>query len=233
MILVIGTSKGGEGKSTIATNVTSMLARRKREVILVDADPQASSYIWAQRRQELLSQEQFENHPQVDCIVLTGKIRDQLARLQTKYQYVVVDTQGRESLELVSSALVANIILMPFTIGYFSAWALKSMTEIVDNARVINENLQVFAVVNKASTNVNIHDRAELQGILNDDPTLAPLKAKLLQTVIYERRIYRTATGYGLAVEEMPMKLAKERTIKEKAHTEMLGLYKEVIDGHE
>ena len=233
MILVVGTSKGGEGKSTIATNLAAMLALRKQEVILVDADPQASSYTWAQRRQERLTQEPNEKLSQVDCVRLSGKIRDQLARLQTKYHYIIVDTQGRDSFELVSSTMVADIVLMPFTIGYFNSWALSAMSEIVDNARVINEDLQVFAVVNKASTNVNINDRAELQQILNENPELAPLKAKLLQTVIFERRIYRTATGYGLAVEEMPVQVARERSVRGKALSEMLALYQEVIDGSE
>ena len=41
MILLIGGEKGGTGKSTIATNLAVQLALDGKDVMLLDADPQA------------------------------------------------------------------------------------------------------------------------------------------------------------------------------------------------
>ena len=224
MIVVIGTSKGGEGKSTIATNLAAMLATRGKEVLLVDADPQASSYTWTQARDL-----EHPNLPRVSSVCLQGKIRDKLLQQREKYDYLIVDTQGRESAELTSACLVADILIMPFSVGFFNVWALESMANMVDRARLVNENLQVYALVNKASTNSKVTDHKETETILEQTPEVQPLQAKLLNTVLYERRIYRYASGMGLAVEEMPeTKEYKEAKIK--AAAELQNLYGEIFE---
>ena len=53
-ILVAG-SKGGVGKTTIATHLAAHAALQGRRTVIADADPQGSSTRWAQRRSELES----------------------------------------------------------------------------------------------------------------------------------------------------------------------------------
>ena len=50
MIILIGSQKGGCGKSTIAVNIAAALALQGKDVFLLDADPQSSSMRWAQDR---------------------------------------------------------------------------------------------------------------------------------------------------------------------------------------
>ena len=51
--ILVASSKGGVGKTTVATNLAAHFALEGKRTVLVDADPQGSSTRWAQRRAEL------------------------------------------------------------------------------------------------------------------------------------------------------------------------------------
>jgi chromosome partitioning protein len=53
--ILVASSKGGAGKSTIATNLAANFALEGKRTVLVDADPQGSSTRWAERRAEMES----------------------------------------------------------------------------------------------------------------------------------------------------------------------------------
>lgn len=48
--IVVASSKGGVGKTTIATHLAAQAAQAGQRTVIVDADPQGSSTRWAQRR---------------------------------------------------------------------------------------------------------------------------------------------------------------------------------------
>lgn len=51
--ILIASSKGGCGKTTVATNLAAFYALAGKETILIDCDRQASSLHWAQKRAEM------------------------------------------------------------------------------------------------------------------------------------------------------------------------------------
>ena len=53
--ILVASSKGGAGKTTLATNLAAYFALDGKRTVLVDADPQHSSTRWAERRAELES----------------------------------------------------------------------------------------------------------------------------------------------------------------------------------
>ena len=53
--ILVASSKGGAGKTTLATNLAAHFALEGKRTVLVDADPQHSSSRWAERRAELES----------------------------------------------------------------------------------------------------------------------------------------------------------------------------------
>ncbi len=51
--ILVASSKGGCGKTTIATNLAAHFAQQGKNTVLVDADRQGSSQRWAEKRAEL------------------------------------------------------------------------------------------------------------------------------------------------------------------------------------
>ena len=69
MIVLIGSEKGGTGKSTIACNLAVALALAGRDVVIIDADPQSSAARWSERRAA-----QHPDRAAVHCVQRTGDV---------------------------------------------------------------------------------------------------------------------------------------------------------------
>ena len=112
MIILVGNQKGGVGKSTIACSIAVALANDDQDVLLVDADKQLTTTAWSETRRM--------DHPKLDTInsiQKTGDVSLTLKDLVTRYQYVVVDVSGRDSVELRSAMTVCHLLLMILSQG--------------------------------------------------------------------------------------------------------------------
>ena len=79
--ILVASSKGGVGKTTIATHLAAQSAVAGQRTVLVDADPQGSSTRWAERRAPLDSA----------VLPLDGTRKDWRRKLPDDAQRVVVD----------------------------------------------------------------------------------------------------------------------------------------------
>jgi chromosome partitioning protein len=150
MIYLVGCSKGGVGKTTMALNIAVHLALQKRRVCLVDADEQLHLNAWATNRLSLAP-----DAPRIDCRVMAGKIKGALEALARDYDDVVVDAAGKDSSELRSGLRAAHVVIMPFAAGQFELYAVEKMDELITQAREEYDNpgLKALAFINKAETN--------------------------------------------------------------------------------
>ena len=105
MIILIGSQKGGCGKSTLTINIAAALAKLNKDVIIVDADIQSTSSRWAADRSE--------NLPKVHCVQKYENMKNTLLDLNQRYKFVIVDVAGKDSKELRTGMIVANILLIP------------------------------------------------------------------------------------------------------------------------
>ena len=93
MIILIGSQKGGPGKTTIAVNLAVEFARQGKDVVLVDADSQRSAARWHADREE-------QGHtPRIACVEKLGSIHLTLQDLANRYDTVIVDVAGKDSQE--------------------------------------------------------------------------------------------------------------------------------------
>lgn len=211
MIILIGSQKGGCGKSTTAVNISAELAGKGHDVVLVDADRQCTAANWVMDRDE---------NPalaKVHCVQKYENIRDTLLDLDQRYEYVVVDAAGRDSRELRTGMTAAHILVVPFRPSQPDLDTLPNMQEIIIQAKDLNPGLKVYGLITMAPTNPIIHEEADARDCLNDYPEI-----KLLSTMIRDRKVYRDAMSDGLSAVEMD---------NVKAKMEIKKLVEEVLNG--
>jgi chromosome partitioning protein len=109
-ILVIN-SKGGCGKTTVATNLASLYASRGMRTSLFDYDPQASSYGWLEQRpQELAPIHGVAAHQRPPA----GLTRSWCLRIPPETERLVVDTAAAVGKpQLLERVKGADLILVP------------------------------------------------------------------------------------------------------------------------
>ena len=203
MIIAIGSQKGGCGKSTIAVNIATALAHKKLDVVIVDADRQGTTANWAMDR---------TNHPTlpvVHCLQKYENIKDTLIDLSSRYEHVIVDAAGRDSRELRTSMIAADLLIVPFRPSQPDLDTLPNLQEIITQATDLNPKLKVVGLITLAPTNPIINEIAEAQEYLLDYPEI-----ELLDVIIKDRKVYRDAISEGLGVIELANPKATEEITK-------------------
>ena len=192
MIVLIGGEKGGTGKTTLATNLAALRAAAGKDVLLVDTDKQGSASFWAAVRSE------DPARPAVACVQVFGKtVARQLADLATRYDDVIVDAGGRDSVELRSAMVSADRLYIPVQASQFDVWTLEQMDTLVQQAQAINPSLAAAVVINRASTHPRVREAEEASGIVDDFDGLG-----FSGVVVRDRISYRRAAAEGLSVSE-------------------------------
>jgi chromosome partitioning protein len=213
MIVLIGGEKGGTGKTTLATNLAAKRALAGRDVLLIDTDIQGSASDWAQNRDEA------EAKPRrVACVQKFGKgLQAEVQDLAKRYQDVVIDAGGRDSVELRAALVVADKVYIPIQPSQFDIWTLDRMEELVNSAQGFNPKLQARVIISRASTNPSVQESQDARDILNDFAHL-----NLSNRIIRDRIAYRKAAREGFCVDELKPK-------DPKASEEIDALYQEIF----
>ena len=198
MIILVGSQKGGCGKSTTAVNICAELARKGHDVVLVDADRQGTSANWVMDRSE------NKSLPVVHCVQKYDNIRDTLLDLNKRYEYVIVDAAGRDSRELRTGMVAADLLVIPFRPSQPDLDTLPKMKELITQAIDLNPNLRVHGLLTMAPTNPIINEASEAKEYLEDYPEI-----QLLRSAIRDRKVYRDAMSNGNGVIEMDNSKAK------------------------
>lgn len=193
MIITVGGIKGGSGKTTVATNLVVYLAKLGGDVLLVDADEQETATDFTAWREETKN-----GDIGYTAVKLTGEqVRTQVNKLKDKYQYIVIDTGGRDTTSQRAALISSDVYLLPFNPRSFDVWTVGKVEKLIQEIRSgKSTELKVFAFINRADARgADNYDAAELLAISED--------MEFLDLSLGNRKAFSTAAAKGFSVMEL------------------------------
>ena len=141
-VIAVLTEKGGTGKSTIAANLATLLHRRGRSVVLVDADPQGTARDWrAASPQEM-------DLPPVVAIDRAAMLGQSLKSLSA--DFAVIDSPakaGDMAAAIVSASDLALLVIQP---SGADVWASAATVRLIRTKRDMGGAIDSAFLVNRA-----------------------------------------------------------------------------------
>lgn len=190
MIVLSGGTKGGVGKSTVATNLAIMRGTAGRDVLLIDADDQETSADFTTMRHQKLGDAGYT------CTKLNGSaVRTDGKRLASKYDDVIIDAGGRDTASQRAALVIADLVLIPFVPRSFDVWTLEPVAQMVEEARSFNPQLKAYAFINRADSTGTENEEAA-------DYIRETEELEFITTSLGYRKVFGKAAAQGLAVIE-------------------------------
>lgn len=213
MILVIGGTKGGSGKTLLATHLAVLRAAKGRDVLLIDADEQGSAIDFTRQRQQ-----RMKDGPGYTAIqTREADVAVQVRQMAPKYGDIIIDVGGRATASQRAALAVAETLLIPFSPTSVDLWTADTVVALLKDARPFNPGIRACAVLNKAFPRGS--DNIEAAAILREYPE----HWTYLDAPIGNRKAFSNAFGGGYAVTEYQPK-------DPKAIGEITLLYRRVFD---
>lgn len=216
-IAVINT-KGGTGKSTIATNVATALAQEGRKVLLIDTDGrQQSAMSFAQIRAD----QENKNLADISAVSLPYKTIYKDVVSYDNFDYVIIDAGAGDN-DTVRSAISCGtygMLLIPIQPSTYDIWATQDTMELVDTCRQYVIIDKAYVMLNRMPSNKQIKMIADVRESLEE--LCKHYKIKILQSEFVDRVAFKEAICVGRNVNEYT-EIEKEKSVKAAAELQEL-----------
>ncbi|MGD9693615.1 MAG: ParA family partition ATPase [Phycisphaerales bacterium] len=186
MIMGFLNQKGGVGKTTLALHVADAMARRKRRVLVVDADPQGSALDWAAARR---------GEPLFPVAGLPkASIHKELPALAAGYELVVIDGPPRVYDVARSIIMASDLVVIPVQPSPYDVWAAKEIVDLLQEGLIYKPALKAAFAINRKIVNTALgRDVVE---------ALAEYPLPVLRTAVCQRVALAESAAAGQTVFE-------------------------------
>jgi chromosome partitioning protein len=187
MITVIGTLKGGSGKSTLTFNLGVWLAMAEVDVQLIDADPQATLTDVIEVRAE----EGF----QPSLLVRDSSALN--ASGVAEHEETLIDI-GTADMDAVRTALsLCDRVVVPVPPSQADIWSTQRFIRLVRSVERA-QPVEIIGFINRGDTHHAVRETNEAAAALVSLPEIRFIKPRLSQ-----RTVFRRSFSEGLAVFEL------------------------------
>ena len=199
MIVTVGNTKGGVGKTTLALNLAIARALQGRDVWLIDGDRQGTAQTAITIRADA------GRLPSIACAQYPdgSALRAQVLQTGKKFDDVIIDAGGRDSTALRAAMALSDTLVVPFAPRSLDVWALADISTLIAEIRSIRTELRALAVLNNADSGGQ-HDNEDAAAAVADFPEL-----EYIATPIRRRKPIANAAGQGMSALEYTPKDAK------------------------
>ncbi|NQU64908.1 MAG: ParA family protein [SAR324 cluster bacterium] len=185
-VITLANQEGGCGKSTAILNLAIEFASKGDRVLLIDTDPQRSSYETLKIRQDAL----------VHTVVAYSNLYETLAKYEDQYGYIFIDTPPHADEVVALSIVCSDIVIIPVQDSPLDIMSTKSTVELVWKAKELNPGLLHYFLLNRIQPRTVL--ARELVEILERN-----YKMEILKTPLSNRVAYKYSLIYGQSVSEL------------------------------
>ena len=217
-IIAIANQKGGVGKTTTSVNLSALLAKKGKKVVLIDADPQgnATSGLGVDKDVEkslydvLINEEPVAgtlqdtveknlkicpsnmNLAEVELVSQMSRehrLKEQLEGIKDKFDYIFIDCPPSLGLITLNSFTAADSVLIPVQCEYY---ALEGLGQLLNTINLVKKHL------NKS---------LEIEGALL---TMYDIRTNLSNQVVkevkkyFDDKVYKTVIPRNVRLSEAP-----------------------------
>lgn len=214
-IIAVVNQKGGAGKTTVSMQLAGTLGRRRKKVLVIDADPQATATRWAASA--------GDDSPFPATISGLSAAGDKVHREARKYvgdfDFIVIDCPPAADSPVPQSALtIADVGIVPVVPSPLDLWASVGIGKVIETIRDLNDQLRPVIVVNQVQLNTAI--AKEALGVLPQ------FGIPLTKTRLHQRTAYRQSAVYGGTVHDLGSRAAQAIAEVDAFTNEILNLLK-------
>ena len=197
MIINIAHTKGGVGKSTLATNLAVELT-----LPILDLDMQRSSFFINEIRKDA-------GYPEMK--VFYAQSDEEMAFLSdykgNRKKHIIVDSGGMDNNLHRLAILYADIILTPIGLSQIELLGLQNFYSILEEANDNSILAKEYVILNQ----VNSRSKKEIDGI--KELIKKEFGLKVLNSMISSRKIFKDAFSEGKSIVEKQSKSASAEEI--------------------
>src|SRR5687767_10925401 len=143
------------------------------DVLLVDADDQESASDFSLERNQ-----RTEGKSGYTYIKQSEQgIRSEVLNLRGKFEDIIIDTGGRDTVSQRYALSVSDILLIPFMPRSLDIWTLRKVRSLVSEARGVNESLRAVCFLNRSDPSGS--DNQEASQLLREEEIIEYIDAPL------------------------------------------------------